>query len=330
MKAKIPLLFLGILGALLAAPTQKDAQNVFTQNLNKGRYSIETFSGYPPGVIRYWINRITWGESYTQSIMGEDWTVFVANAVVSGGPDHQHYERYSLKAGIALIQRGDEIFVREPFDPVIGDAPTLSAEELKKEEERAKAEQEAQQESEQKQAAIAKRKKLEQETAAEIAATIQKQTVALSSDLILSASVDDMLSPNVTIDKGRLGFSRYRFKDALSVGNLPAWISALQKWKDWSQKARDNQIKSVRKEVARFGGFPSISVQLDVDDKGVVSLLLSGQLDDDLLLSDEESAKLMGALEKLQGAITAAQSAISAAVDKKLAEANKADDVFKD
>lgn len=326
---KFSALFLGLLGTVLAAPTQEDALSIFTQNLNKGRYSTETLSGYPAGFVRYWINSITWGKSYTQNINDEEWTVFVANAIVSGGPDHSHSQRYSLKAGIALIQRGEEIFIREPFDHVIGEAPPPSPEELKKEEEAAKAEREMAKNAERNEADLEKRKKLTKEVTVAIAASVEKQTVHLSDSLILSASLDESLDPNVTIDKEKVGFTRYSFKGALDAGNLPEWISALQKWKDWSSKARSNSITNVNKEVARFGSFPNIALQLNVDDKGTVALLLSGQLSDDLLLTEDDGTKFTGSLEKLLADLKTAQSAIPAAVEKKLTEKSKADDLFK-
>jgi hypothetical protein len=329
MKIKICALFLGILGGLLASPTQEDAQGVFTQKLNKGHYGTATLNRYPPGFVRYWINNITWGKSYTQNLMGEDWTVFVATAIVSGGPDHRHFERYSLKAGIALIQRGEEIFVREPFDHDISAAPPPTPEELKKEEDAAKAELAVAENAERKEADVAKRKKITTEVTAAIAASIEKRKTPLSDGLALTASVDEWLAPDVNIVKKPVELTRYSFKGALGAENLPEWIVALQKWKDWSSKAHSNSVTNVKKEVARFGSFPTVSLQLDVDDKGIVSLLLSGQLSADLLLSEDDAAKFTGSLEKLLADLKAARLAITAAVDKKLAETSKADDLFK-
>ncbi len=320
-------LFLAMLGSLLAVPTQEDALGIFTKNVNSGRYSTNVLSGYPPGFVHYWINSIAWNKTYTQNFEGEEWTVFVVDAVVSGGPDRKNFQRYSVKAGLALIQRGDSIFYREPFDHVIGEASAPTAEELRKEEEAAKAEEAAAQSEEQKRTDAAKRKKVTEEVTAAIAGSVEKQDVSLSSSLKVLASLDETLQPSVFVMEA--GRPRYAFRGALDSFNLSEWIAALNKWKDWAAKARSNSVTNVKKEVARFGSFPSISLQFVVDDKGTPALMLAGQLNDDLLLPEDQVAKFTTVMEKLQIDLKTAADAIPAAVEKKLAEAKKTDDLFK-
>jgi len=333
MNSKLLALFLAVSCVACAAPTEKDALQAFTKMLENGTFNTEQLNRYPPGFLHYWVNKVTWGKSYTETYEDEEWTVFVANAVVSVGADQSHAERYSVKAGVALIQKGDEIMMREAFEHEFGAPPPLSAAEVQS--------AKAQAEKAQKQQEMAtKREALRKTATAKVIADFNGKTWAasvnheareftLSEHLKVAAWL-----PNQDFQPGIKFYGRASLD--FGAPEVDKIADGLKKWREWSAKAKDNKVASVEKEIVTVDSFGGSKVKLTfkVDEAGAVSLKIAqayagmftgGFGASEIVLTDAEAEALAGVFEKLSADLVASQKACEDEITKQLSDAEKAD-----
>ena len=338
MTSKFIALFFALSCLACAAPTEKDALQAFTKMLENGTFNTEQLNRYPPGFLHYWVNKVSWGKSYTETYEDEEWTVFVANAVVSVGVDQSHAERYSVKAGVALIQKGDEILMREAFEHEFGAPPPLSAEEVQS--------SKAQAEKAQKQQEMAAKREAFRKTAmAKVIADFNGTTTPTSvnheaREFTLSEHLKVAVwLPNQDFQPAIKLYGRASLDfGSPEVGKI---TDGLKKWRALSAKAKNNKVADVEKDIVTvdtaFGGQEQLRLTFRVDNRGAVSLKIAqayagmftgGGLYGDpkvIILTDAEADALAGAFEKLSADLVASQKACEDEITKQLSEAEKAD-----
>lgn len=267
---------------------------------------------------------VEWGKTYTEKFDGETWTVYVANAVVK-----TYHGRYRVKAGVGLIEKGDEVMMRSAFDPVIEQVqPTKD--ELAEE------------------AAAAERAQFADKAIESLYSKWSVAPVRLPSGGEATSSVNPApLTSNIYSQQSKpftvalahptvrsvLNPAIKSMNIALSENEVSDLSEALSKFSKWSAAAKENGVTDVTKLLAEIGNpnsdmAPGVELTFVVDGAGVSTLQLYSRTTR-AALTQADAESLSQLVTQILSAHSDLQSKVGAEADR-LAKAKKnTDDLFK-
>lgn len=351
MKNKLITVFLALIGILAAAPSEKDAESAFAKIVQKFDFSPEPFRKrfkdtdmfVPP----YQVESVRWGKTYTENYNGESWTVFVANAVVS-----TLHGRFSVKVGVGLIQKGGETLMRQATAHEISPAPPPSPNEVKKQGKetdrqanrgrmpgessfdyylRTGKKDEPEQDD-----GSAKATEYRKLAESRIAAAFEARTMSLPTKTNFKAEVSQparaLDSINIQIVKpqmmGNVEVAPTVAMFSVSIDELQALLGGISKWKEWAEKAKQNQVKSFQKSVSAIGSSDA-TLAFRVDQAGSAFLDVDTPPNAFVSLQYSEAVELQGFLEKLASDLAVAQKKVDELATELANEADKKANLFK-
>jgi len=264
LKTLVGIVTLGMIVTLCKAElTEQNARQALDEQVQKmefrvadGAPAMTNLAGLGGPANR--VVEVSWQKPRKQKIEDEEWTVFVADALVE-----TYHGKYRVKAGVGLQQKGDDVFMCEAFDPVIQRVqPTPQEEEaMKKESERQQRVDSA----------------LGKVFLAKWNRSPRDLGNGLSVSIVFATGADGGGRMPLGLEFVQSGKKVY-FPLAYTQEELVQVNGFLNKFSEWAKVAASKHVESYRKDIGKldFADYsPSTLFTFLVDEKGKQSLQLS-------------------------------------------------------